>query len=377
MRKAILVLALALAAALPSFATTISGTLVNGGNAGISGTLYLQLSQQAAQLASGGCGGPTVVVPSVAVAITVSSGTVPSTTIIGNDCMAPSETYYIVTFKDTNGNTIFVQNWSITGSTLNVGAITPVVVPSGTYSIGTAFITNLIISGMCSYNGVNCATGNSVTSIFGRTGAIVAQTNDYSCAQVTGCGSSAAPNYPLAITGSANSGGIPCFTSSVLQQTSATFPLNYVVVGGGVGGCPTATQILPNGTQAVTQIPGDNSSLVATDAFVRNAVAGGSVGTGLTLVCATVTISLSTGSFSGGSKVTNSASCTGLNTATDAIDCTFVGDTNSVSGYGANTAGTLTLKHWMSANTINVDQMNNTSNSITAGAASVNCKGIR
>ncbi len=88
-------------------------------------------------------------------------------------------------------------------------------------------------------------------------------------------------------------------------------------------------------------------------------------------------IALSTGAITSGNRATNTLSCSGLSASTDAISCTFSGDTNAVTGYAPSASGGLTLKTWVSANTINVDQVNDTGGSITPGAATVNCKGIR
>lgn len=88
-------------------------------------------------------------------------------------------------------------------------------------------------------------------------------------------------------------------------------------------------------------------------------------------------IALSTGAINSGTRATNTLSCSGLSTSTDSISCTFSGDTNAVTGYAPSASGGLTLKTWVSANTVNVDQVNDTGGSITPGAATVNCKGIR
>lgn len=88
-------------------------------------------------------------------------------------------------------------------------------------------------------------------------------------------------------------------------------------------------------------------------------------------------IALTTGAIGSGARATNTLSCTGLSASTDSISCTFSGDTNAVTGYAPNASGSLSLKTWASTNTINVDQVNNTSGSITPGAATINCKGLR
>lgn len=94
------------------------------------------------------------------------------------------------------------------------------------------------------------------------------------------------------------------------------------------------------------------------------------------VVC-TGQISLTTGAINSGARATNTLSCTGLSTSTDSISCTFSGDTNAVTGYAPSASGGITLKTWVSTNTVNVDQVNNTASPITPGAATVNCKGLR
>jgi len=130
-------------------ATTVTGTINYPNSGGLTGKLYLALSQQGSQLSSGGCGGPAVIVPGAPVVITITAGTVTSSTIVGNDCIAPANTYYIAQVRDGNNNLLFQQNWQITGASINVGSILPIIVPQGTVSIGQAFITNLNLSGTC------------------------------------------------------------------------------------------------------------------------------------------------------------------------------------------------------------------------------------
>lgn len=48
------------------------------------------------------------------------------------------------------------------------------------------------------------------------------------------------------------SGGIPCYTSATISASSAQLGANQVVVGGGVGACPTATSVTIDGTGKIT-----------------------------------------------------------------------------------------------------------------------------
>jgi hypothetical protein len=89
-------------------------------------------------------------------------------------------------------------------------------------------------------------------------------------------------------------------------------------------------------------------------------------------------VTLTTGAINSGTRATNTLTCTGLSSTTDSISCTFSGDTNAVTGYAPSATGSkIDLKFWVSTNTINVDQVNNTGGNITPGAATVNCKGLR
>lgn len=109
---------------------------------------------------------------------------------------------------------------------------------------------------------------------------------------------------------------------------------------------------------------------------VKCAFNGGSFFQQPQLICSGQ-IALSTGAIGSGARGTNTLTCTGLSATTDTISCTFSGDTNAVTGYAPSASGGLSLKTWASTNTINIDQVNNTGSSITPGAATVNCKGIR
>jgi hypothetical protein len=59
------------------------------------------------------------------------------------------------------------------------------------------------------------------------------------------------PSYPVTVSGTVNSGGIPCFTSTVQESSSATLPASDILVGGGAGVCPTASalQVVANTIQ--------------------------------------------------------------------------------------------------------------------------------
>lgn len=74
--------------------------------------------------------------------------------------------------------------------------------------------------------------------------------------------------FPATVAGTVNSGGVPCFTSTTTEASSATLNSNAVVVGGGSGVCPSASSVtvagnvatFPNGTSTAPSIVFSNSS---------------------------------------------------------------------------------------------------------------------
>jgi hypothetical protein len=57
--------------------------------------------------------------------------------------------------------------------------------------------------------------------------------------------------FPVTVSGTANSGGIPCFNSATNLETSAAIASGALVAGGGAGACvgtATATQVLAAAT---------------------------------------------------------------------------------------------------------------------------------
>lgn len=118
---------------------------------------------------------------------------------------------------------------------------TSVTVPSGMdYSLGvgsdSTFKCQLASGASCMPSG----GGGTVSSVFGRTGAVTAQSGDYTAAQVTG-----AVANTTTVNGHALSANV---TVSAGDLSAGT---------------------LPNGTAASTQSAGDNSTKLATTAYVR------------------------------------------------------------------------------------------------------------
>lgn len=59
-------------------------------------------------------------------------------------------------------------------------------------------------------------------------------------ATTSGCsGGGGGSVFPVTVSGTVTSGGIPCFISTTVEQTSTALGSGNIVVGGGPGGCPT------------------------------------------------------------------------------------------------------------------------------------------
>ena len=128
---------LLLLAASFTWSTTLTGKLNGPNGVGLNGTLILSLSQQAALVSTGGCGGPAEIVPNYPVKITVTAGAlVEPPAIFGNDCMLPGDLYYLVQVIDSNGNTLLQDRWVLTGSSVNIGTIISAVISGGQGTLG-------------------------------------------------------------------------------------------------------------------------------------------------------------------------------------------------------------------------------------------------
>lgn len=125
--------------------------------------------------------------------------------------------------------------------------------PTGESQIGISNDGNFYISANAGTASPILTTAtDAVPSVFGRTGAVSAQSGDYTCAQVTGCTSSA-----ITVNGHALTGNITVSMSDLAAGT------------------------LANGTTATTQSAGDNSTKLATTAFATSNFAAMNVAGGV------------------------------------------------------------------------------------------------
>ena len=125
---------------------------------------------------------------------------------------------------------------------------------------------------------------------------------------------------------------------------------------------------MPNGTTATTQGSGDNTTKLATDAFVQANAAHA--------ICSE-RISPHGGNFLWVVRTGYAATCTGLLT-TDNIALTFNGSPIGITGYAADIERSSSDDYtWPTANTINVAVGNSSGSSITPGSATVNYRVVR
>ena len=133
--------------------------------------------------------------------------------------------------------------------------------------------------------------------------------------------------------------------------------------------------MLANGTTATTQTAGDNSTKVATTAYVDS-------GSGVTHTIASGALALATSAIASAACQTitagsvNSVAATGV-LITDSITYTPNGSIKAVTGYVPSTSGGLTITGYPTAGYVNFDVCNWSGGSITPGTVTLNWKVTR
>lgn len=100
------------------------------------------------------------------------------------------------------------------------------------------------LSGTQTFANKTFTTGYNVTSTGGGTGTfalpVTAANPSVTLPGATG--------VEYAVTGTANSGGVPCFTGTLAESSSVALTSNVLTKGGGAGACPTNSALTDSGT---------------------------------------------------------------------------------------------------------------------------------
>lgn len=170
--------------------TIQNGQFQDAAGTAITGTLNLQLSQDAVVTGTG-------TVAPVTVSIVVTAGQAVATPIWGNDNLTPSGTVYVARLFDTSGALVWgPENWSITGAgPIEINTLTP---SSAAVAYPTAIITNpsgdqtIATGNLTISNGLTAKSINAVQNAASFAGAdIGAQVN----AAITALGSQGGTVY--------------------------------------------------------------------------------------------------------------------------------------------------------------------------------------
>lgn len=291
--------------------------------------------------------------------VTASSPIVATPSTLGTNLSCP-------TCGTAGGGTSVSVNGGATLGTLNINATSPVAdasflaltpkISGGDTIIEAPFGTTSAFGVLKCGAGTTCTAGVISTASLAFTN-IQSGTN-VSAAMLVGSGASLGPTG----TGTITATSMPY---SGLTGTVPTWNQNTT----GTAANLTAAAALPNGTSATTQTAGDNTTKLATDAFVlANSVQGICKGT----------ISLPTAAIASGSyALATPATCAGL-LSTDNILLTFNGSPLAINGYMPNSSGQLlTIYVWPTSAAINVAVGNSNGSPVTPGAATLNYRVLR
>ncbi|MGD0792601.1 MAG: hypothetical protein ABR920_12605 [Terriglobales bacterium] len=207
----------------------------------------------------------------------------------------PTDDYFIGCKSQTRN----CVNDHVTGVTLVGAAAYGQAAPyfSGSLNLGLANGCLNIASGVIGSTGSACGSGGgggTVSSVFGRSGAIVAASGDYTVSQVTGAAADASVVHN---TGAETIAGAKTFTSNVTMSGNLLLPQGnaYVPAAGGIG-LDTAAGL------PVVNIGGTTHQVAFTSSNIS-----GQAGTALALAAVPTQCS---GSFATGIAANGNANCT-------------------------------------------------------------------
>jgi hypothetical protein len=250
--------------------------------------------------------------------------------------------------------------------------------------------------------GTICLTttcGGAVSSIFGRTGAVVAASGDYTAAQVTNAFDLSTNNAlgshywdATEIAAPANPGAgvdrLYLDSTSHLLSCHTSAGANCMPSGGSMvypaAGIPNSTGSAWGTSYGVS---GSGSVCLTTSCVMTTPNIGAATATSVngTSIPSSVTLTQTIGSgtvtlpttsiASGACSASATATITGTAT-TDTILSNFNGDPTATTGYAPSASGSLYMYVYPTANTVNVKVCNNTA-AITPGAATLNVRVVR
>src|SRR6266403_4051053 len=186
---------------------------------------------------------------------------------------AQTGTTYTIAVTDRASNVTFSNAGAIAvtlPSAASAGFGSNFVVVACDIGAGTATITPTTSTISYSTGSAYTAAASSLALTTGQCAWIYSDNTNYFAIQRTG----GAPVYPVSVSGTVTSGGIPYFNSTTQSSSSAILNTNILVKGGGAGGAPTNSSITDNGTTISTAEAISTTSTVSTGSSAPACTAG-------------------------------------------------------------------------------------------------------
>jgi len=197
---------------------------------------------------------------------TVSTGTAPftvtSTTQVANLSAA------------SLGGATFAAPGAIGGTTPSTAAFTTI-----TAGVNGGTGGQLTLNGATSGSSVLSVTAAGTTLNLGSANAYVTTAGALTVASCSGC---ASLSFPLTVSGTTTSGGIPYFSSTTALSSSALLAANHILLGGGAGAAPTSDSALDDGAttaNTLTYTGTGGAALIGSGAKLTIGTASCTVGT--------------------------------------------------------------------------------------------------
>jgi hypothetical protein len=181
----------------------------------------------------------------------------------------------------------------------------------------TPAVTSVALEGSTSGSALLSVTSTGGTLNLGSTNATVTTAGALTVTSCSGCGS-VSLSFPLTVSGTTTSGGVPYFSSATVLTSSAVLAANALVVGGGTAGAPAtgdgdftyATHTLTGGASGLVDF-----SAIATTAGLKVPVGAGAVPTADGFMAVNSTTHAHVWG-SNGTTIVGAAAATGTGTAT-------------------------------------------------------------